>query len=111
MPTKEAPLPAGNCLWARAHPTEGARLSDIYGSQRYHRPDRRLPTPQLWYHAYQSGVEYSLKNRADEAGRVLFLVGAAIMASVAVYAVWRPRSVFDNVRIEHHELPIDDLGR
>jgi len=52
-----------------------------------------------------------LKNHADEAGRVLFLVGAAIMASVAVYAVWRPRSVFDNVRIEHHELPIDDLGR
>ena len=102
MPTKEAPLPAGNCLWARAHPTEGAR---------YHRPDRRLPTPQLWYQPYQSGVEYSLKNRADEAGRVLFLVGTAIMASVAVYAVWRPRSVFDNVRIEHHELPIDDLGR
>ena len=32
------------------------------------------------------------------------------MASVAVYAVWRPRSVFDNVRIEHHELPIDDLA-
>ena len=69
-----------------------------------------LPTPQLWYHPYQSGVEYSLKNRADEAGRVLFLVGAAIMASVAVYAVWRPRSVFENVRIEHHELPIDDLA-
>ena len=52
-----------------------------------------------------------MKNHADEAGRVLFLVGAAIMASVAVYAVWRPRSVFDNVRIEHHELPIDDLAR
>ena len=52
-----------------------------------------------------------LKSHADEAARVLFLVGAAIMASVAVYAVWRPRSVFDNVRIEHHELPIDDLGR
>jgi hypothetical protein len=51
-----------------------------------------------------------LKNHADEAGRVLFLVGAAIMASDAVYAVWRPRSVFDNVRIEYHELPIDDLA-
>jgi hypothetical protein len=52
-----------------------------------------------------------LKNHADEVGPVVFLVGAAIMASVAVYAVWRPRSVFDNVRIEHHELPIDDPGR
>ena len=70
-----------------------------------------LPTPQLWYHPYQSGVEYSLKNRADEAGRVLFLVGTAIMASVAVYAMWRPRRVFDTIRIEQHELPIDDLGR
>ena len=40
-----------------------------------------LPTPQLWYHPYQSGVEYSVKNRADEA-----------------------------VRIEHHELPIDVLA-
>ena len=52
-----------------------------------------------------------MKNHADEAGRVLFLVGTAIMASVAVYAVWRPSRVFDTIRIEQHELPIDDLGR
>ena len=38
---------------------------------------------------------------ADQAARILFLVGAAIMATVAVYAVWKPRSVFDNVRAEH----------
>jgi MFS family permease len=38
---------------------------------------------------------------ADEAARILFLVGAAIMASVAVYAAWKPKDVFDNVRTEH----------
>ena len=37
---------------------------------------------------------------ADQAARILFLVGAAIMASVAVYAVWKPKSVFDNIRTE-----------
>jgi hypothetical protein len=31
---------------------------------------------------------------ADQAVRILFLVGAAIMASVAVYGTWKPRSVF-----------------
>jgi len=36
----------------------------------------------------------------DQAARILFLVGAAIMALVAAYAVWRPSTVFDNVRIE-----------
>src|ERR1700737_4683230 len=34
---------------------------------------------------------------ADEAARILFLVGAAIMATIAVYAAWKPRSVYDNV--------------
>ena len=50
---------------------------------------------------------------AGQAGRILFLVGAAIMASVAVYAVWKPRSVFDNVRNEHGTAahPIVDLKR
>ena len=37
---------------------------------------------------------------ADQAARMLFLLGAAIMASVAVYAAWKPASVFDNVRTE-----------
>src|ERR1700733_5293094 len=35
---------------------------------------------------------------ADQAAHILFLVGAAIMAMVAAYAAWKPRSVFDNVR-------------
>jgi MFS family permease len=47
----------------------------------------------------------------DQAVRILFLIGAAIMASIAAYALWRPSSVFDNVRDEggktHH--PLDDV--
>jgi MFS family permease len=50
---------------------------------------------------------------ADQTARVLFLIGAAIMASVAVYAIWKPKSVFDNLgsepRIATH--PLKDLGR
>jgi MFS family permease len=37
---------------------------------------------------------------ADQAARILFLVGAAIMATVALYSLWRPRSVYDNVHAE-----------
>jgi Na+/melibiose symporter-like transporter len=37
---------------------------------------------------------------ADQAARILFLIGAAIMLMVAIYAVWKPRSVFDNVHAE-----------
>jgi hypothetical protein len=47
---------------------------------------------------YLSGI---LENReADQAARILFLVGAAIMVAVAAYAAWRPASVFDNIRSE-----------
>ena len=50
---------------------------------------------------------------ADQAARILFLVGAAIMAAVAAYAVWKPRSVFDNVRAEHGTAahPLKDFKR
>jgi hypothetical protein len=37
---------------------------------------------------------------AEEAARMLFLVGAAIMVTVAIYATWKPRSGFDNIRAE-----------
>jgi predicted MFS family arabinose efflux permease len=49
----------------------------------------------------------------DLAARILFLVGAAIMASVAIYAVWKPGSVFDNVRDERGTAarPLEDLQR
>lgn len=36
----------------------------------------------------------------DEAARVLFLAGSAIMVAVALYGAWKPRIVFDNVRGE-----------
>jgi hypothetical protein len=50
---------------------------------------------------------------ADQAARALFLVGAAIMALVAIYAAWRPGSVFDNVRTERETAahPLQDLRR
>jgi hypothetical protein len=50
---------------------------------------------------------------ADQAARTLFLVGAATMASVAFYAAWKPRSVFDNVRNEIGTAahPLKDLKR
>src|SRR6476620_1919140 len=46
-----------------------------------------------------------------EATRILFLIGATIMALLAIYAVWRPASVYDNVRNEHGPatLPLDDV--
>jgi MFS family permease len=49
----------------------------------------------------------------DQAVRILFLVGAAIMVTVALYALWKPRNVFDNVRIEYGTdgHPIKDLKR
>jgi MFS family permease len=54
------------------------------------------------------------RESADQAARLLFLVAAAIMATVAAYAAWRPASVFDNLRNERgtsaHPLK-DDLKR
>jgi MFS transporter len=49
----------------------------------------------------------------DQAVRILFLVGAAIMAAIALYALWKPRDVFDNVRIEYETNghPMKDLKR
>ena len=37
---------------------------------------------------------------ADQAARILFLVGAAIMATIAVYSVWKPKVVYDHVHAE-----------
>ena len=50
---------------------------------------------------------------ADQAVRILFLVGAAIMFTVAAYALWRPGDVYDNVRVERTDdrRPIEDLKR
>jgi hypothetical protein len=53
------------------------------------------------------------EKNADQAVRILFLIGAAIMAAIAAYALWKPRSVFDNVRYEHGKVryPLDDIRR
>ena len=50
---------------------------------------------------------------ADQAVRILFLVGAAIMLTIAVYSLWRPSDVFDNVRVEDggRRHPMQDLRR
>jgi Major Facilitator Superfamily len=50
---------------------------------------------------------------ADQAIRILFLVGATIMTIVAAYSVWRPKDVFNNLRIEDGvgRRPMSDLRR
>lgn len=35
---------------------------------------------------------------ADQAARVIFLVGAVVMAVIAVFGLWRPASVYENLR-------------
>jgi MFS family permease len=49
----------------------------------------------------------------DQALRILFLVGAAIMIVIALYSLWKPAEVFDNVRVEDGagRHPIEDLKR
>jgi hypothetical protein len=49
----------------------------------------------------------------DQALRILFLVGAAIMIVIAVYALWKPAEVFDNIRAENGagRHPVEDLKR
>ncbi len=50
---------------------------------------------------------------AGDAGRILFLTGAVVMALTAAYAVWRPKAVFDNVKSEDGAAarPVDDVKR
>jgi MFS transporter len=36
----------------------------------------------------------------DQAARILFLVGAVSMVAIALYATWKPRVVFDNIRYD-----------
>ena len=53
------------------------------------------------------------RQNPDEAVRILFLVGAAIMTAVALYGLWKPKDVFGNIRAEHASgaHPIKDLKR
>jgi len=47
----------------------------------------------------------------DEAIRILFLAGAAVMAAVSVYAIWKPKIVFDGFLAERSGHPLNDLQR
>jgi Major Facilitator Superfamily len=47
----------------------------------------------------------------DQAVRILFLVGAAIMTVVGLYGLWKPAEVFDNIRVENGARPLKDLAR
>ncbi|MEO8812385.1 MAG: MFS transporter [Caulobacteraceae bacterium] len=50
---------------------------------------------------------------ADSAARILFLVGAVIMACIVAYGLWRPRVVYDNLKSERPPAatPLSDLKR
>jgi hypothetical protein len=49
----------------------------------------------------------------DKAIRILFMVGAAVMAAIALYALWKPKDVFDNLRVEGSTdgHPLKDMKR
>jgi hypothetical protein len=48
----------------------------------------------------------------DAATRTLFLLGGAIMTAVTIYAVWRPKVVYENVKAEETaRRPLDDIVR
>jgi MFS family permease len=50
---------------------------------------------------------------ADDAVRILFLMGGIIMTIVAFYGFWKPKVVFDNVQYGHENIlsPTEDLKR
>jgi MFS family permease len=50
---------------------------------------------------------------AERATHLLFLLGAAIMALVALYGLWKPASVFDNLEAErpYNAELVDDIKR
>ena len=45
----------------------------------------------------------------DRAAHLLFLLGAAIMALVALYGLWKPASVFDNLQESAPPTPIRSM--
>ena len=50
---------------------------------------------------------------ADQAVRILFLVGAAIMTAVSLFALWKPKHVFEHVHAEcgNEVHPVNDIKR
>ena len=64
---------------------------------------------------FVGGSLSDLMEARDAAGaaHLLFLVGAVIMALVALYGLWKPASVFDNLQVERppDAHPVDDIKR
>jgi Major Facilitator Superfamily len=50
---------------------------------------------------------------ADSAARILFLAGAVIMTAVAIFALWKPKQVFEHVQAERGSdlHPVNDIKR
>jgi predicted MFS family arabinose efflux permease len=50
---------------------------------------------------------------AEAAARTLFLIGGAMLAVIATFAIWRPRVVYDNLAEEHTAVahPLKDVKR
>jgi len=58
--------------------------------------------PVLFAFAIGGFLSNALEGKhAEEAARTLFLIGAAVMAAIGAFAIWRPKSVYDNVHEEH----------
>ena len=58
--------------------------------------------PVLFAFAIGGFLSNALEGKhAEEAARTLFLIGAAVMAAIGGFAIWRPKSVYDNVHEEH----------
>jgi Na+/melibiose symporter-like transporter len=47
----------------------------------------------------------------EYAGRTLFFSGAVIMGAVAIYALWKPKALFDNIYAETPTQPLKDIKR
>jgi hypothetical protein len=70
--------------------------------------------PLLAAFAFGGYLSDALEGRhAEQAARTLFLIGGAVLAAIAAFAIWRPRVVYDNVHEEHAPVvnPLKDLAR
>jgi len=70
--------------------------------------------PTLAAFAFGGYLSDALEGKhAEQAARTLFLIGGAVLAAVAAFAIWRPRVVYDNVHEEHAPVvnPLKDMAR
>jgi hypothetical protein len=70
--------------------------------------------PTLFAFAIGGFLSNALEGQhAEQAARTLFLTGAAVMAAVGAFAIWRPKVVYDNFHEEHAPVfkPWTDIKR